>query len=131
MALGDAQRILNTIRQAVGQETKTGAQIEFLLGVVAVNNGNYVDLYLDGNVDTASQNFRVPAGVALNVNDPVLAAIDYGSRLGKWIVQVIPLTDYSKVAINANSGTIVTGDGTVAPSTPLRAGRTFPFFVGG
>ena len=122
MGQGDATRITKVIRQAVNQETKSASKVDFVLGVVAVASGNYADLYLDGNELEASENFRVPAWVTVNVGDPVMAAIDYGSNLGKWIVEVLPLNDYSMIVVNPNTGEIFTGNGSVAPATPFTGG---------
>lgn len=115
MALGDAQRLVNVTRQVVGQETRSASKVEFVLGVVAVTYGNYADIYLDGNDTYASENFRVPADVYVNEGDTVLCAIDYGSNLGKWIMEVLPLGTYSQLAINPNTGEIFTSDGESVP----------------
>lgn len=134
MALGDSQRIVNVMRQAVDQGTKGGAKIDYVLGVVAATHGNYADIYLSGNTTTVSENFRVPANVYVNVGDPVVVAIDYGSNLGKWINEVLPAGDYAKVALNPNTGEVYTSDGT---STPIPGtigsgggGRRTPYFMG-
>lgn len=134
MGLGDSQRIVNVIRKAVDQDTKSAAKVQFVLGVVAATSGNYADIYLDGNEIEASEGFRVPAMLHVNVGDPVMAAIDYGSNLGKWIVEVLPVDDFPKIVVNPNTGEIFTGNGTTAPSDPFTGGggggRRMPFFLG-
>lgn len=135
MGLGDSQRVVNVIRKAVDQDTKSAAKVQLVLGVVAATSGNYADIYLDGNETEASEGFRVPAGILVNVGDPVMAAIDYGSNLGKWIIEVLPVDDFPKIVVNPNTGEIFTGDGTVTPATPFEGGsggggRRTPFFLG-
>lgn len=130
MGHGDATRVTNAIRQVVGQQTKGGAQIDFALGVVAVTSGNYADIYLNGNTTTASENFRVPAHFYVNVGDTVLVAIDYGSNLGKWVIEVLPTATYSMLAINPNTGEIYTSDGESTPIAGSIGSRAFSFFAG-
>lgn len=135
MGLGDSQRVVNVIRKAVDQDTKSASRVQFALGVVAATSGNYADIYLDGNEIEASEGFRVPAMLHVNVGDPVMAAIDYGSNLGKWIVEVLPVDDHPKIVVNPNTGVILTGDGTAAPSDTFAGGsggggRRTPFFLG-
>jgi hypothetical protein len=134
MGLGAAQRQINVIRQAVDQETKRGARIDYVRGQIAATYGNYADVYLDGNEVEASEEFRVPANIYVNVGDWVICAIDYGSNLGKWINEVLPTDTYAKLALNPNTGEVYTSDGT---STPVPGsigsgggGRRFPFFMG-
>jgi hypothetical protein len=116
MGLGDAQRIINTIRQAIKQETKSGAKIDYVHGTVESETGNFANVYLAGNDVEPSHGFRVPAWLKVNTGDYVVCAIDYGSNLGKWISEVIPTSDYAKTAINPNEeGVIYVGDGSAPP----------------
>lgn len=138
MALGESQRIINVIRQAIGQEVKSAARVQLVRGVVAVSNGNFVDLYLNGNELEVSQNFRVPAGIHLSVGDFVIAAVDYGSNLGKFIVEIIPKSTYAKKSFDPNTGIVYTSDGTSVPVAGGELGsgggggssRAFAYFMG-
>lgn len=122
MAMRDAQRTVKVIRQAIGQETKSGSKVEYVRGVVAAQYGNSADLYLNGNEAEASQNFRVPAGLVVNIGDYVIACIDYGSNLGKWINEILPFDTYAKMALNPTSGEWYESDGTSTPTVAVIGG---------
>jgi len=119
MAHGDAQRMLNVIRQLIQQETKGGAKIEYAYGEIAdASSGYMVSAYLNGNYEDTSDEFRVPGHFHVNAGDYGMFAIDH-ARGSKWLVEVLPNSLYAKIAIDINEGVIYTGEGDAPPSVPF------------
>ena len=137
MSQGEAYQIVEIIRRAIDAETKSGAKIEYSYGEIADASGGYiVSAYLNGNFESVSEDFRVPGHLHVNHGDAAMFATDHG-RGSKWVVEVLPNSLYSKIAMDINTGEILTGDGTEPPSTPFVAGegggsgsRRFAFFMG-
>lgn len=118
----DAYGIIEVIRKAIGQETKSGAKIEYSYGeIVDASSGYIVSAYLNGNYDSVSEDFRVPGHLHVNTGDYAMFATDHG-RGSKWIVEVLPTSLYAKIAMDINSGEILTGDGAGPPSTVFEGG---------
>jgi hypothetical protein len=115
-----ADRIKKSIERVVADATKNGAKIQHKYGTVAAIAGAYADVYLDGDIEYASEEFRIPAHSAIHVGSPVRVAIPTDGN--KYIEEVLPTTMYPKIAIDQEDGVIYTGDGTVAPATPLSTG---------
>src|SRR5688572_31421776 len=60
--------------------------------VAAVDLENHMaSIHVDGNTDEASEDFRIPIGWTVRVGDYVRCGIDYGSNLGKWVDELMPL----------------------------------------
>ena len=87
------QELVNATAQQILRETKSGARIEYIMGYVAsVDLENHLcDIYPDGNTAESSQDFRIPIGWTVRVGDYVRCGIDYGSNLGKWVDELMPL----------------------------------------
>ncbi len=134
MSLNEAYRLLEVVRQAIDQETKSGAKIEYSFGQVAdASSGYIVSAYINGNYEAAAEDFRVPGHLHVSAGDYAMFATDF-ARGSRWIVEVLPTSIYSKIALDINTGEILTGDGSAPPSTPFTSGgggsRAFAFFTG-
>lgn len=129
----EAQGVINVVRQAVQQGTRSGAKIDYAYGEIAVSSGYLVSAYLNGNYEAASEDFRVPAHLHVNAGDYCLFAMDHANG-GKWIVEVLPNSLYSKLSIDVNEGVLYLGDGTSGGSPIIPGegggGKTFAFFSG-
>ena len=92
------QELVNAVAAKIKKDTKSGAMIQYAMGYVASVDldSHMASIYIDGNTDAASQNFRIPIGWTLRIGDYVRCGIDYSSNLGKWVDEVMPLgaSDY-------------------------------------
>lgn len=131
----DAQRVIDVIRQAVSQGMRSGAQIEYAYGEIAASDVYEVSAYLNANYEAASEGFSVPPYLHVSPGDYCRFAIDHATG-GKWVVDVLPNTLYSKLSIDPNQGVLYIGDGTSegSPVVPGAGGgsgsKTFAFFAG-
>jgi hypothetical protein len=125
MQLNDASRIIDVIDQRIRKATASESRVETTWGKVAAvsADGRYADLYLYGeSAPYASEYFRLPNGLSVNVNDSVKAAIDR-DRGDRWVEEVHSFSAYNKVEFDIVDGQIRFGSGSGAPDTMLyRAG---------
>lgn len=116
MDANDASRVIavvdNRIKRHTGSEAQTETTWAEVCGISA--DGKRASAYLYGDTANASENFRVPSDLALNVGDKVKVA--WNGRGERWVYDVIVSSAYKKVALNPNTGQILTGDGTVPPT---------------
>jgi len=119
MDANDASRVIavvdNRIKRHTGSEAQTETTWAEVCGISA--DGKRASAYLYGDTANASENFRVPSDLALNVGDKVKVA--WNGRGERWVYDVIVSSAYKKVAINPNTGEILTGDGTTLPTVPV------------
>lgn len=116
--MSDASRIIDVIDQRIQKNTRSGSKIEYTWGTVASvsADGKTAGAYIYGETDGAyiSDGFRVPETSYVSIGDAVKVAMDYGTG-ERWIEEISVSSAYKKVAINPNTGEILTGDGTSAP----------------
>lgn len=125
--INTATRLISVIDGAIERGTKSGANIEVTYGqVFGLTGGMEASVYLagsrelsesDGGVPEPSEGFRVPAHLTVAASDYVRVAID--QRGHRWIDEVIPTSEYPKITLDVERGEILTGDGTVPPTTFL------------
>ena len=118
----DATRIIAALETRAERKYKDGAQTSHTWGTVsAVDTYNKVAaVLLYGESDSAyqSEGFRIPETMYLTIGDKVKTAINYQTG-ERWIEENnAPATAHKKIAIDLDNGTILTGDGSVAP-TPV------------
>lgn len=108
---GDAQRIINVIRQAIKQETGNAASIEHSYGTIAsISTDGTVSAYLNGNLDSTSDGFRLPSGVRATAGAPARFAVNRATG-AKWVEEIIPTTVFPKIVLDPLDGHIYTNDG--------------------
>lgn len=137
MALGDAQTLLDLIRQAITQQTRNSARYKYSYGV-AINSSAYaVSAYLNAS-EFATDYIQVPDGWAINSGDYIKVAEDEGGKHS--VDQILPYTQYSRMVFDFRNQRMLLGDGssepaTVVDMTTLGSGgsggsRAFSFFIG-
>lgn len=134
MQLNDASRIIDVIDQRIRKLTASESRVETTWGKVATvsADGRYADLYLYGeSAPYASEYFRLPNGLSVNVNDSVKAAIDR-ERGDRWVEEVHAFSAYNKVEFDIVDGEIRFGDGAAAPTLSLKqsSARTLRLYGG-
>lgn len=120
----DASRIIAVVDNRIKRNTGSMAKTETTWGeVCAVSaDGKYASAYLYGDTENASEDFRVPMDLAVNVGDSVKVA--WNDRGERWVYDLAIPTAYKKLAINPVTGEILTGDGTVPPQ-PVALGASY------
>lgn len=116
----DATRIIAALDSRAERRLKNGATIQTTwatIGEIDVAN-KFASAYLYGETDGAylSGGFRIPETMYLTLGDVVKVAINYATG-DRWIEEVkVPATAYKKIALDQNTGQVLTGDGTVPPA---------------
>lgn len=119
MEANDASRIIAVVDRRIERKTGAEATTETTWGeVCAISaDGKYASAYLYGETEFASEGFRIPGDLALNLGDKVKVA--WNGRGERWVYDVGIPSSYKKVTVNPNTGQILVGDGTAPPSTPV------------
>jgi hypothetical protein len=127
--LNVATRLNAVITDAIASGTKSGAGIEITYGqVFGLTGAMEASVYLagsrelslsEGDIPEPSEGFRIPAHLTVSASDYVRVAID--DRGHRWIEEVMVTSVYPKISIDVESGELLVGDGTVAP-TPFAGG---------
>jgi microcystin-dependent protein len=118
MQLNDATRIIDIIDQRIRKATASESRVETTWGTVAAvsTDGRYADLYLYGeSAPYASEYFRVPNALTVEVGDSVKAAIDR-ERGDRWVAEVHTLAVHRKLAVDPVRGQVLLGTGAAAPA---------------
>lgn len=120
--LNSGTRFVAVIGEAIRQNTKSGANIEQTYGQVASVQGADCSIYLagsrelalsEGEIPEPSEGYRVPAYMAVRINDFVRVSID--ARGHRWVEEVFP-ANQSRLSMDVNSGQILVGGGGEAAS---------------
>lgn len=125
-----ATRIIRVVEDTIEKKTKSGANIEYTYGQVFGITGSEASVYLagsrelaasDGGVPEPSTGYRLPPSAIVNSGDYVRVAMD--SRGTSRIAEVLPTTDFGRIAFDVNSGAIFIGSGVAMPAR--RVGGSF------
>lgn len=120
--MANAQRMINVIRQAVGQEVSNGAEIEYISAYIgSIAGGAYhVSAYLNGDSEESFY-VRTWAGSYLKSGDYVVVGVsDDGDS---WVEKVLPYSLYSRLAVDHSRGILYTGSGSALPVSSGEAGQ--------
>ena len=119
MNLNDANRIIEVIDQRIRKMTKSLSRVETTWAEVASVSDDHrtVAAFLYGETDSeyTSDDFRTIHGVIPAVGDSIKVAMDK-ERSERWVEEVHVSSDYNRLEIVPNDGTILLGDGTTLPA---------------
>jgi hypothetical protein len=107
--LSDSQRIINVIRQAIEQETASGAKMHYTPGVVSESGGAYTASVFV-RVDDLVEDVMLPSGAYLNSGDYVIVGMTSDGQKA-WVDRILPRTLYSKMVFDYETASIGVGDG--------------------
>lgn len=119
----DATRIIAAIEDRIDRTYKNNSKVEMTWGTVAgiASSQKLCSAYLYGDSAYASEDFRVPETMYLNIGDVIKVAMHYETG-ERWVEEVyFPAGAYKKIAIDLKTGSLLQGDGTVPPSVPVMA----------
>lgn len=102
--MGDNQRVINVIRQAIEQET--GSKVMLSPGVVDTASGYLCSAYI--HTDNLVEDINVPAGMHLNAGDYIVVGQVESTA---WVQRLLPQSMYAKMVFDANNSKVGFGDG--------------------
>lgn len=109
----DATRFVNVIDSRIDKAIGRGTVLEVTYGDVQAVSGRTAAVYIGGDTN-ASDGFRVPGWMTVNVGDRVRVSID--ARGYRRIEEVLPTTTGPKLSWDVENGKLLWGDGTVEPT---------------
>jgi hypothetical protein len=107
--LSGSQRIINVIRQAIEQETASGAKLHYTPGVVSDSGGAYTASVFV-RVDDLVEDVVLPSGAYLNSGDYIIVGMTSDGQRA-WVERILPRTMYSKMVFDYETASIGVGDG--------------------
>lgn len=111
----------NKAKKVINDAIRRSKVKPYKFGVVAASDFMYADVYVDGDFESASEYYRIPAGAYITSGAYVKVSTE-----NKQILEVIPTSDYSKLAFDYNTGKIYTGNGDTPPLTEFTGGESGP-----